>query len=209
MPNAGNGRIAEEADAGTGETVPEAAGETAEAGVAEADAPDLHAEIGLLETERDDLKDRLLRTLAESENMRKRAARDRQEAERYGGSRLARDLMPVYDNLRRALDAAGDGERAAAGGVIEGVELTLRELLNVFGKHGIAAISPAPGDPFDPRLHQAMFEAPAPDIVAGRIIEVAAEGFLLHDRLLRPAQVGVSSTPAGADQRSGSSDASS
>ncbi|MEM9797642.1 MAG: nucleotide exchange factor GrpE [Pseudomonadota bacterium] len=143
--------------------------------------------------ERDELKDRLMRALAETENIRKRAARDRIEAEQYGGSKLARDMLPVYDNLRRALDAAGD----AQDGVIEGIQLTLKELLNVFNKHGITLVAPEVGDRFDPQLHQAMFEAPLPDTKAGDIIQVASEGFMLHDRLLRPAQVGVSSTPAG------------
>ncbi|CTQ32769.1 nucleotide exchange factor GrpE [Jannaschia rubra] len=142
--------------------------------------------------ERDELRDRLMRALAETENVRKRAVRDRTEAEQYGASRLARDLLPVYDNLRRALDAAGD----ANDGVIEGVKLTLKELLNVFGRHGIKLVSPEIGDRFDPQMHEAMFEAPLPGTRAGEIIQVAAEGFLLHDRLLRPAQVGVSSTPA-------------
>jgi molecular chaperone GrpE len=85
-----------------------------------------------LRAERDELRDRMLRALADAENSRKRAERDRREAEQYGGSKLARDLLPVYDNLRRALDAAGEEQRAAASGVIEGVELTLRELLSVF-----------------------------------------------------------------------------
>ena len=152
--------------------------------------------IAALEAERDELRDRMLRALADAENSRKRAERDRREAEHYGGSRLARDLLPVYDNLRRALDAAGEEQRAAAGGVIEGVELTLRELLNVFSKHGMTPVAPEVGEAFDPQLHQAMFEAPVPGTKAGDIIQVMAEGFLLHDRLLRPAQVGVSSTPA-------------
>ena len=142
--------------------------------------------------ERDEMRDRLMRALAEAENIRKRAARDRIEAEQYGGSKLARDMLPVYDNLRRALDAAGDANDA----VIEGIQLTLKELIGVFGKHGITLISPEVGDRFDPQIHQAMFEAPVPDTKAGDIIQVAAEGFLLHDRLLRPAQVGVSSTSA-------------
>ncbi|MBF9029344.1 nucleotide exchange factor GrpE [Rhodobacterales bacterium HKCCE3408] len=154
-------------------------------------------EIARLRAERDELKDRLLRTLAESENVRKRAERDRREAEQYGGSKLSRDILPVYDNLRRALDAAGEEGRAAAGPVIEGIELTLRELLNIFSKHGIALISPEVGDTFDPKVHQAMFEAPVPGTKAGEIIQVMAEGFLLHDRLLRPAQVGVSSNTGG------------
>jgi len=80
---------------------------------------------------------------------------------------------------------------------MEGIDLTMRELLNVFGKHGIQILAPEVGDRFDPKQHEAMFEAPVPGTKAGDIIQVAAEGFMLHDRLLRPAQVGVSSTPAG------------
>lgn len=170
--------------------------EALEAELEEAEALELEAEddaLELLAQERDELKDRLLRQLAETENVRKRAERDRREAEQYGGSKLARDLLPVYDNLRRALDAAGEDK----GPVIEGIQLTLKELLNVFGKHGITLVAPEVGDAFDPKLHQAMFEAPLPETKAGDIIQVMAEGFLLHDRLLRPAQVGVSSTPAG------------
>ena len=83
--------------------------------------------------------------------------------------------------------------RAASAALIEGVELTLRELTNVMTKHGVTPVSPAVGDQFDPQLHQAMFEAPLPGTKAGQIIQVMTEGFLLHDRLLRPAQVGVSS----------------
>ena len=141
------------------------------------------------------MRDRFIRALADAENVRKRGERDRREAEQYGGSKLARDLLPVYDALRRALDAAGEEQRAAAAGLIEGVELTLRELLNVFIKHGMELIAPQPGDAFDPAQHQAMFEAPLPGTKAGDIIQVMAEGFMLYDRLLRPAQVGVSSTP--------------
>lgn len=154
------------------------------------------SELDALIEERDLLKDRLLRALADAENSRKRSERDRREAEQYGGSKLARDMLPVYDNLKRAVEAADDEQREAAKAVFEGVELTLRELANVFAKHGIESITPQVGDRFDPQLHQAMFEAPLPDTKAGDIIQVMTEGFLLHDRLLRPAQVGVSSTPA-------------
>lgn len=150
-----------------------------------------------LRAERDAFRDKFMRALADAENSRKRADKERREAENYGGSKLARDLLPVYDNMKRALEAATDEQRGIASALIEGVELTMRELLNVYGKHGIKRISPQVGDRFDPQLHQAMFEAPVPNTVAGDIIQVSAEGFLLHDRLLRPAQVGVSSTPAG------------
>lgn len=153
-------------------------------------------EIEELRTERDAYRDRFMRALAEAENARKRSDRDRREAEQYGGSRLSRDLLPVYDNLRRALDAATEEQRAHAAALIEGVELTLRELQNVFAKHNVELIEPKVGDRFDPQQHQAMFEAPVPDTRAGDIIQVAQAGFMLHDRLLRPAQVGVSSMPA-------------
>jgi molecular chaperone GrpE len=156
----------------------------------------LQSELEALRAERDDLKDRFMRALAEAENARKRAERDRREAEIYGGSRLARDLLPVYDALRRALDAVTEEHRATMAAFIEGIDLTQRELTNVFARHGVKVIAPQPGDRFDPAVHQAMFEAPVPGTKAGEIIQVAAEGFMLHDRLLRPAQVGVSSTPA-------------
>ena len=158
------------------------------------DIDDEAAELDSLRAERDALKDKFMRALADAENSRKRADKQRREAEQYGGSKLARDMLPIYDNLRRALDAAGDkGEADAA--LLEGVELTLRELQNTFQRHGIEVLSPQVGDRFDPNLHEAMFEAPVPNTKAGDIIQVSAEGFMLHDRLLRPAQVGVSSNP--------------
>ena len=152
-------------------------------------------ELDALRAERDDLKDRWMRALADAENARKRSDRDRREAENYGGSKLARDLLLVYDNLKRGLEAATDEQREVSAALIEGVELTMREVVNVFKKHGIEPISPEVGKRFDPQNHEAMFEAPVPGTKAGDIIQVMTEGFMLHDRLLRPAQVGVSSTP--------------
>ncbi len=175
--------------------------ETAEAEARASESEEIdpaEAELDALRAERDDFKDRFMRALADAENARKRADKDRKEAENYGGSRLARDLLPVYDNMKRAIAAAGEDEVAAQSPVIEGIQLTMRELLNVFRKHGIQPITPEVGDKFDPKLHQAMFEAPVPNTRAGDIIDVSTEGFMLHDRLLRPAQVGVSSTPAAA-----------
>ena len=153
-------------------------------------------EIETLRAERDEFRDRFMRALADAENSRKRGERDRREAEQYGGSKLSRDILPVYDNMKRALDTITEDQREASKALIEGIELTMRELLNVFQKHGIERVAPEIGDRFDPQLHQAMFEAPVPDTKAGDIIQVMTEGFILHDRLLRPAQVGVSSTPA-------------
>ena len=161
-------------------------------GIGGAPSPEIEAIIA----ERDEYRDRFMRALADAENARKRADKDRRDAEQYGGSRLARDLLPVYDALSRALDSAGDDQRAAAAALIEGVELTLRELKNVFTKHGITVITPELGEKFDPQRHEAMFEAPVPGTIAGSIIQVMDNGFMLHDRLLRPAKVGVSSMPA-------------
>ncbi|MBO9452410.1 nucleotide exchange factor GrpE [Tropicibacter sp. R16_0] len=155
------------------------------------------AEMDELRAERDALKDKFMRALADAENARKRGDKARRDAENYGGSKLARDMLPVYDNLKRGLEAATDEQREVSAALIEGVELTMRALLDVFGKHGIRIVSPEVGDRFDPQMHEAMFEAPVPGTRAGDIIQVSAEGFMLHDRLLRPAQVGVSSTPAG------------
>ena len=160
-----------------------------------AEIDDAEAEIDALRAERDAFRDKFMRALADAENTRKRGDKMRRDAEQYGGSKLARDMLPVYDNMKRALEAATDEQRQVSKALIEGVELTMRELLNVFGKHGIVVVSPEVGDRFDPQMHEAMFEAPLPGTKAGDIIQVSAEGFLLHDRLLRPAQVGVSSTP--------------
>lgn len=148
--------------------------------------------------ERDQLKDRLLRAFAETENLRKRAERDRRDAEVYGGTKLARDLLSVQDNLERALENIDDDLRKEHSSLTEGLELTLRELLSVFEKHKILTVAPEIGDKFNPKLHQAMFEAPVPNTTKGSIIQVMASGFAIGDRLLRAAQVGVSSNPSKA-----------
>lgn len=153
------------------------------------------AEIDQLRAERDALQDKFMRALADAENARKRSEKDRREAENYGGSKLARDMLPIYDSMKRALDSVTEDQKSVSGALIEGIEVTMRELTNVFSKHGIRMISPQVGDRFDPQQHEAMFEAPLPGTKAGDIIQVSAEGFMLHDRILRPAQVGVSSNP--------------
>ena len=157
------------------------------------DVPDFEDELEALRIERDALQDKFMRALADAENARKRAARDKAEAENYGGSKLSRDMLPVFDNMKRAVETVTDEQREVAGPLIEGIELTMRELINVFQKHGIRVIDPQVGDRFDPQQHEAMFEAPLPGTKAGDIIQVSAQGFMLHDRILRPAQVGVSS----------------
>ena len=149
-------------------------------------------ETAALRAEIADLKDRVLRGLADTENLRKRAERDRRDAELYGATRFARDMLSVHDNFDRALDNVTDAVRDAAPGFVEGIELTRRELLNAFERNKIQKIEPRPGERFDAKLHQAMFEAPVPGTKAGDIIPVMSPGFIIADRLLRPAQVGVS-----------------
>lgn len=152
-------------------------------------------ELDSLRAERDDYKDKFMRALADAENSRKRGEKARRDAEQYGGSKLARDMLPVYDNMKRAVETITEDQKEASAALIEGIELTMRGLLNTFNKHGIEVIAPEVGDKFDPQVHEAMFEAPVPGTKSGEIIQVSAEGFMLHDRLLRPAQVGVSSNP--------------
>lgn len=189
-----------------------AATETADAAV-EDDAPRddagaggeddaLAIELDALIAERDALRDKLMRALAEAENIRKRAERDRKDAEAYGGTRLARDILEVYDNLGRALGCADDAAREHASALIEGVELTQRELLSAFAKNKIEPVKPEVGDRFDPQLHQAMFEAPAPGAKPGTVIQVMQEGFTISGRLLRPALVGVAAHQPGDARKS-------
>ncbi|WP_454559083.1 nucleotide exchange factor GrpE [Parapedomonas caeni] len=139
-----------------------------------------------------DLKDRLLRQAAETENVRRRLEKEKQDASAYALTSFARDLLGVADNLRRALDAVPESARADAGlaTVLTGVEMTERELLNVFGKFGIAQIE-ALGQKLDPNRHQAMMEVPTPDAEPGTVVQVLQAGYVIKDRLLRPAMVGV------------------
>ena len=157
------------------------------------EAPEEVSEVEELQKRIDDLKDRLMRALAEAENARKRGERDRRDAESYGGSRLARDLLTVYDNMKRALETVTDEQKKSNKSLIDGIELTQRELISTFAKHKIVPVAPEVGEKFDPKIHQAMFEAPIKDVPVGHILQVLSEGFMIGDRLLRPAQVGVSS----------------
>jgi molecular chaperone GrpE len=142
-----------------------------------------------------ELKDRLLRTLAEMENLRKRTEREVIDARLYGVASFARDILGVADNMRRALDTVSPEMRASAeAGVqalIDGVELTERELIKALEKNGVRQFSPR-GEKFDPNVHQAMFEVPNPSVPAGSVVEVVQPGYMIGERVLRPAMVGVS-----------------
>lgn len=135
-------------------------------------------------------KDQLLRALAECENIRKRSTKEREEVAQYAITKFARDLLAVADNLHRAIDA-GSKDEADIKVVLEGVEITQKELQKVFERYGIKIVNPK-GETFDHNLHQAMFEVESDDHPQGHIIDVLQHGYVLQDRLLRPALVGVS-----------------
>ena len=143
--------------------------------------------------ERDEIKDQLIRALAENENIRKRAEKEKREAESYGITKMSRDILTVYDNLQRALDLAEDILDDKSLPMIEGLELTKKDLLETFKRNRIDKIEPVTGEKFDPKLHQAMFEAPSDSVEKNSIMQVLSIGFSISDRLLRAAQVAVSS----------------
>jgi molecular chaperone GrpE len=181
--------------ADTDTSVPGAEAAGAETPAAQTDAPatapDPTAEPA---REAADMKDRLLRALAEMENLRRRTERQVDDARVYGIANFARDMLGVGDNMRRALDAVTPELRETADtgvkALIEGVELTERELLRVLEKHGVKKLEPL-GGKFDPNLHQAMYEVPDPSVPAGTVAQVMQAGYTIGDRVLRPAMVAV------------------
>ena len=148
-----------------------------------------------LDRELADTKDRLLRTLADMDNMRKRTEREIAESRTYGISAFARDILGVADNMHRAMAALDDELRAKADEptkvLLEGVELTERELMNVLEKNGVKRIDPL-GQKFDPNRHQAMYEIEDASVPSGSVLQVMQAGYLIGDRVLRPALVAVS-----------------
>jgi molecular chaperone GrpE len=145
-----------------------------------------------LEAELAEYKDRLLRALAETENVRRRAQREREDASKYAIAGFAKDLLSAADNLRRALESLPESEAKdeRTRSLLAGVAATERELLGAFERYGIKRIDPR-GEAFDHNFHQAIFEAERPDQPSGSVVEVLQPGYVLHDRLLRPAMVGV------------------
>jgi molecular chaperone GrpE len=179
-----------------GADTPEQAG----AGPAEGAQPETAEQNGFavveaLNAENTQLKDRVLRTLAEMENLRRRTEREVADAKTYGVTSFARDMLTVVDNLSRALEHLPPEARASADpairSIIEGVELTARDLEAVLGRHGVKKLDPK-GQKFDPNFHQAIFEAPDESVPSGTVSQVVQSGWTIGDRVLRPAMVGVS-----------------
>jgi len=158
-------------------------------------------DIATLAAERDELRDQLLRTLADNENLRRRTERELTAAKKYGAMGFARDLMASVDNLDKAIDLIPENKDEldeTVKNILIGVEMTGREIASVLERHNISKISPD-GEKFDYNLHQAMFEVPSDDVEPGIVMQVVQSGYQLHDRLLRPAMVGVSK-PASPSQ---------
>lgn len=165
-------------------------------------APAEETREALLEAEVTELKDKLLRAVAETENIRRRAARDRQDGQKYGVSKLASSLISVVDNLERALKAVPEeGASEDALNLRGGVQATYDEFLSVLGAAGVTPVA-TEGVVFDPQLHEVMVEVPNEDVASGTILEEVSRGYMIHDRLLRPARVVVAKGSAQAKSSS-------
>jgi len=165
---------------------------------------DLATELEKLIAENAAMKDQLLRALAEAENTRRRTQRDREDFAKYSAAPLAKDILPVADNLARALAAVPKEALAndeALKNLVEGIAATERQLQSALERHNIKRIDPE-GEKFDSHHHQAMFEVPGTDKPGGTVVQVLQAGYILHDRLLRPALVGIAKGSSGGAARS-------
>ncbi len=165
--------------------------------------------VGVLEGRIADLTDRLLRAHAEMDNLRKRTERDKEDTAKYAISKFARDVLGVGDNLQRATAAVPPGAAdadPALKALVEGVAMTEREFVNVLERNGVKRLDPA-GQPFNPHQHQAMIEIDQPDVTPGTVVQVYAPGYVLEDRVLRPAMVVVAKGGSKAAQAKASDDA--
>ncbi len=172
---------------------PPAAGEAQQA---DTEPPAEDDELARLRAENAELKDKYLRALADMENLRRRLLREKEEAVKHASADLARDMLTVCDNLGRAIESVPPerrNEHELLASLLEGVEMTLKSMLDAFERHHIRRI-PAHGERFDPNVHEAMFEVPTSEAEAGTVVQVVQEGYTHHDRVLRPARVGVAST---------------
>ncbi len=166
----------------------ETAAEGAEAANDE-DEPSLEQVVAQLQADMEEARDAALRAQADAQNVKRRAEQDVEKARKFALERFTGDLLPVVDNLERALEAASDD--AAVRPIVEGVELTLKSFLDAMGKYSIEQINPE-GEPFDPQLHQAMSMVDNPDVEPNTVIAVVQKGYTLNGRLVRPAMVMVS-----------------
>ncbi len=204
MSNQGNPDPQPEEELATRETEAEAnaqaqeSGEPGEAGEAQTQEQeeDLRQSLEAVRAERDELKDRFLRLAAETENYKKRSEREKAEFLKRSNQALVKELLPVLDNLERALEAAGQNQEQK--GLLEGLELTRQELWKVLERHGLERVE-ALGQTFDPEYHEAMMQQEDPEVEENTVLQELQKGYLFQGRLLRPAMVVVSKKPAPAD----------
>lgn len=169
----------------------------AEAGLDAAPGDDL-AHVDAIIAERDDWKDKALRAVAAAENTKRRAERETNDARAYAIQRFARDLLGVADNLQRALAAApSDSEDAGVKGLVTGLEMTDKALLQAFESNGLTRVAPQAGDRFDPNVHQAMAEQPSSEVAGGCVLQTYQPGYVLFGRTIRPAMVVVAAKGSG------------
>lgn len=167
----------------------EAAASNSGEGAAES-AKDLAKEVEKLKEELAQAKEQSLRAAAEAQNIRRRAEQDVEKAHKFGLEKIVKDMLPVADNLERAIEAAS-AEGVEIASIVEGVELTLKSLQDALGRQKVETVDPT-GEPFNPELHQAMSMVPNPDVEPNTVINVFQKGYTLHGRLVRPAMVVVS-----------------
>lgn len=174
----------------------------------------LQAELERVEAEKAEMHDKVMRNVAEMENLRRRTAKDVTDARQFSIAAFAREMLAVSDNLHRALEAVPqetrDSDDSGLKALIEGVELTERAMLQALEKHGVKRISPV-GERFDPNFHQAMFEIQDPETPANTVLQVVQDGYVIGDRVLRPALVGVAKggpKPAPKPETAGAEDES-
>lgn len=179
----------------------EAAGdETSEtdAGEASLEEVSLQDQLEATAAERDEAKDQLLRTYAELENVRRRSRKDADDARKFQALPLARDLLPAIDNLRRAIEAAGNADEANMADTVKelnvGVSMVLGQIESTFAQHEIVPVA-SMGEPLDPNVHEVLQQVPMPDATPGTVIQEVEKGYKIHDRVLRPAKVIVAMAP--------------
>jgi molecular chaperone GrpE len=192
------------------EAATEAEAETADAAAIQAEVDAAADPTAALQAEVASLKDQLLRALAETENLRRRSRRERDDALKYAAVPFIRDLVGATDNLRRAMDSVSPEALEAdehLKNLMAGLEMTETELATVFERHHIVKIYPM-GERLDPHSHEAMFEVPDPETPSGTVVQVVQAGYRLHDRLLRPAQVGVAKGGPAAEPQASQQEAS-
>ncbi|WP_292226437.1 nucleotide exchange factor GrpE [Brevundimonas sp.] len=162
-----------------------------------AEAADDLAPLDAVIAERDEWKDRALRVAAEMENLKRRAETQQNDARAFAIQRFAKDLLGVADNLERALMAAPKDSEGAAAGLVTGLEMTQKSLLQAFDTNGLKLVKPEPGDAFNPHLHEAMIEQPSDTVPGGAVLQTMQSGFELFGRTIRPAMVVVAAKGSG------------